>query len=163
MKKSDVLNWLQEEHKKWEALLKQIGPTRMEQAGVNGDWSMKELVGHLNGWNRKLVARFQAAQRGEPEPTSPWPQHLQTDDEINAWIYETNRERSLQEVLNEAQQVNQQILTVVENLPENVRVEIVEPAYHLVWLGNERYQPGEFFDHFRDDHEANVRAWLARE
>ena len=162
MKKSDLLNWLQEEYQKWEALLAQIGPTRVDQAGVNGDWSMKDLVAHLTGWQRRLVARFQAAQRGEPEPPPLWPAHLQTDDEINAWIYESTHGRSAREVLDESRQVFQQVLAVVEGLPDEVRIERIEPAYYLVWLGDERFQPGEFFDHFRDDHEPNVRAWLAR-
>ncbi len=50
MKKSELLNWLQEEYQQWEALLDQIGPTRMDQPGVNGDWSMKDIVAHLTGW-----------------------------------------------------------------------------------------------------------------
>ena len=165
MKKSELLNWLREEYQKWETPLDQIGPTRMEQPGVNGDWTMKDIVAHLTGWNRNLVSRLQAAARGEPEPPPPWPAHLQTDDEINAWIHESYRERSLSGVLDEMQQVHQQILAVVEGLPDEIRIEQVhqgQRVYHLVWLGDERYQPGEFFDHFHDEHEPDIGAWLAR-
>jgi hypothetical protein len=163
MQKSDLLKWLREANQQWEALLDQIGEARMDQPGVNGDWSMKDIVAHLTGWNRNLVARLQAALRGEPEPPSPWPVELQTDDEINAWIYEANRGRSVREVLDETHQVNQRLLALIEGLPDEVRLERVEPAYHLVWVGDQRFLPGEFFDHFRDDHEPDVRAWLARE
>jgi hypothetical protein len=165
MNKSELVNWLQQEVREWEALLDQIGPTRIEQPGLNGDWSMKDVVAHLTGWNRWLVARLQAAARREPQPLPPWPANLQTDDEINAWIYETYRGRSLREVLEETHQVIQQLLTVVEGLPEDIQIEQVHRSgrvYHLVWLGEERHQPGEFFDHFHDDHEPDVRAWLAR-
>ena len=164
MNKSELLAWLQEEYRQWRAILDQIGPTRLEQPGVNGDWSMKDIVAHLTGWNRRLVANLGAAARGEPEPPPPWPVHLQTDDEINAWIYESYRERSLQEVLEESRQVFEQILAVVKSLPDDVRIEVVQQdrAYYLVWLGEERHQPGEFFDHFHDDHEPDVRAWMAR-
>ena len=93
MKKSELLNWLQEEYQQWEALLEQIGPARPDQPGVNGDWSVKDIVAHLTGWQPTLTARIQAAQRGETEPPPPWPAHLQTEDEINAWIYETNHGR----------------------------------------------------------------------
>ena len=89
MKKSELLNWLQEEYQQWEAFLDQIGPARMDQPGVNDDWSMKDIVAHLTGWNRWLVVRLQAAQRSEPEPPPPWPAYLQTEDEINAWNYES--------------------------------------------------------------------------
>ena len=158
MKKSELLNWLQEEYQKWEAFLDQISPTRMDQLGVNGDWSMKDIVAHLTGWNRWLVARLQAAQRSEPEPPPPWPAHLQTDDEINAWIYESNQGRSVRAVLDESHQVFQQLLAVIEGLPDDVRI---EPEWHLVWLDDKRFPAGEFFDHFHDDHEPDIRAWLA--
>lgn len=162
MKKSDLLNWLQEEYQQWEVFLDQIEPRCMDQPGVNGDWSMKDIVAHLTGWNRWLVARLQAAQRSEPEPSPPWPAHLQSEDEINAWIYESNRGRSVREVLDESHQVYQQLLAVIDSLPEEVRIERIEPAYYLVWVDDKRFLAGEFFDHFRDDHEPDVRAWLAR-
>jgi hypothetical protein len=160
MQKSELLNWLQEEYQKWEAFLDQIGPARMDQPGVNGDWSMKDIVAHLTGWNRWLVARLQAAGRREPEPHPSWPAHLQGDDEINAWIHEVNRERSVREVLDDTHQVYQQLLAVLEGLPDEVRI---EPEWHLVWLDDQRFPAGEFFDHFHDDHEPDIRAWLARE
>jgi hypothetical protein len=160
MNKSELLNWLQGEYQKWEDLLDQIGTARMTQPGVNGDWSMKDIVAHLTGWNRWLVARLQAAGRGEAEPAPPWPTHLQSEDEINAWIYESYRGRSVREVLDETGQVFQQLLAVIEGLPEDVRI---EPDWHLVWLEDKRFPAGEFFDHFRDDHEPDVRAWLAWE
>ena len=162
MNKSDLLDWLQEEYQQWEALLDQVGPARMDQPGVNGDWSMKDIIAHLTGWNRWLVARLQAAQRSEPEPPPPWPAHLQTDDKINAWIYESNRGRPVGVLLDETQQVFQQLLAVIEGLPDEVRIERIEPAYHLVWVGGQRFPAGEFFDHFHDDHEPDIRAWLAR-
>jgi hypothetical protein len=165
MEKSELLNWLRGEYQQLEALLEQVGPARMDQPGVNGDWSMKDLVAHLAGWNRWLVARLGAARRGEPEPPPPWPAHLQSEDEINAWIHEANRGRSVTEVLDESHQIFQQLITVVEDLPEDVRIDQVHQggrAYHLVWSGGQRFPVGEVFDHFHDDHEPDVRAWLAR-
>ena len=158
MKKSELLNWLQEEYQQWEAFLDQIGPARMDQPGVNGDWSMKDIVAHLTGWNRWLVARLQAAGRSEPEPPPPWPAYLQTDDEINAWIYESNQGYSVRAVLNKSHQVFQQLLAVIEGLPNEV---LIEQEWHLVWLDDKRFPAGEFFDHFHDDHEPDIRAWLA--
>jgi hypothetical protein len=162
MNKSELLNLLQEKYQKWEAFLDQIGLARMDQPGVNDDWSMKDIVAHLTGWNRWLVARLQAAQQGAPEPPPPWPAHLQTEDEINAWIYESNRGRSVREVLDVTHQVFRQLLAVIEDLPDEVHIERIEPAYYLVWVDEKRFPVGEFFDHFYEDHEPDVRAWLAR-
>ena len=115
MNKSELIDWLQNEYRMWEELLDRIGPVRMEQPGVNGDWSMKDIVAHLTGWNRWLITRLQAAQRGESEPPPLWPGQLQSDDEIN------------------------------------------------VWIGDQYFPVGEFFYHFHDDHETDIRAWLARQ
>ena len=160
MTKSELLNWLREQYRQWEAFLELIGTARMDQRGVAGQWSMKDIVAHLTGWNRWLVARLQAAQRVEPELLPPWPAHLQDEDDINAWIYESNRGRSVSEVLFESDQIFHQLLAVIESLPDDIRI---EPAWRLVWLGDRRFPAGEFFDHFHDDHEPDIRAWLARE
>ena len=166
MKKSELLNWLQEEYQQWEALLNEIGPARMEQPGVNGDWSMKDIVAHLTGWQPRLTAHLQAAQRNEPEPPPPWPTHLESEDEINAWIYESNKDRSVSKVLDESRQVFQQFFNVIEGLPEDVQIEQVHQGgrvYHLVWVNGQRFPAGEFFDHYHDDHETDIRDWLARQ
>jgi hypothetical protein len=163
MNKSELLDWLRDEYRLWEELLAQIGPTRMEQSGVNGDWSMKDIVVHLTGWNRRLVTRLQAAQRGESEPPPHWPGQLQSEDEINAWIFAANHERSVGEVLDGSRQLFQQLFAVMEDLPEDVRIEFVEPKFHIVWVGDKYFPVGEFFYHFHDDHEPDVRAWLARQ
>jgi hypothetical protein len=128
MQKSELLSGLQEEYQQWAALLDQIGEARMDQGGVTGHWSIKDIVAHLTGWRRRTVARLQAAQRGEPDPPPPWPAHLQNDDEINAWIYESNHGRSVREVLDESHQVFQQIPAAIEGLPDQV---LKDPARHL--------------------------------
>ena len=165
MNKSELLNWLQEEHQQWEALLERIGPTHMDQVGVTSQWSFKDLIAHLipDGW--RGIANLQASQRHELEPPPPWPGHLQTDDEINAWIYATNRERSVRQILDESHQMFQQLFTVVKALPEDVQIDIVhqgERMVYLVRLGAQRIQPGYLFDHFHGDHEHDVRGWLTR-
>jgi len=62
-------------------------------------------------------------------------------------------------VLDESHQVFQQLLAVIEGLPDDVQI---ESEWRLVWLNGQRFPAGEFFDHFHDDHEPDVRAWLAR-
>ncbi len=91
MIKAELLSGLREKNQQWQTVLDEIGLTSIELPGVNRAWSMKDIVAHLTGWNRKLAADLQAAQRREPEPPPPWPPTLQTKDEINAWIYESNR------------------------------------------------------------------------
>lgn len=158
MNKAELIAGLQAEYQEWQALLDQIGLARMDQPGVAGPWSVKDIVAHLTGWRRRTVARLQAAQRGEPEPPPPWPAHLQTDDEINAWIYASNHERSVRAVLDESHQVFQQLLAAIDGLPEEV---VKDPVGHLPWLEATTISAADFFAHFHEEHEPDVRAWLA--
>ncbi|MCX6049703.1 MAG: ClbS/DfsB family four-helix bundle protein [Chloroflexi bacterium] len=159
MQKAKLLKGLQAENQQWAALIDRIGPARMDQPGMTGDWSIKDIVAHLTGWRRRTVARLQAAQRGEPEPAPPWPAHLQTDDEINAWIYAANQGRSVREVLAESQQVFQQLLAAIEGLPDEVLMDV---QHHLPWLNGHPLNAAEFFAHFHEEHEPEMRAWLAQ-
>lgn len=165
MNKSELIEWLKEENRQWQALLEKIGPARMELPGVAAHWTMKDIVAHLSGWHATLVGPMQAALRGEPKPLPPWPAALEEDDEINAWIYESGRERPLSEILAESDQQFKQLIAILQALPDDVRIEDVhhgERVYHLVYLGDQRFVAGEFFDHFHDDHEPDIRAWLAK-
>jgi hypothetical protein len=162
MNKSELLHWLHDLNDRWEALLAEVGPDRMDQPGVNGDWSMKDLVAHLAGWQTPLTARLLAAVRGEPKPPPPWPAGLEEEDDINAWIYQSNKDRPADEVLEDARREIRDLLAAIESLPDDVRIETIDERFHLPWIGDQRFHVGEFFDHFHDDHEADVRAWLSR-
>ena len=164
---AELQNWVHESYAKWEAFLDQFGVARMDEPGVAGHWSMKDIIAHLTGWDQHVVARLQAALRGEPEPPPPWPAALQNDDEINAWFYEHNHGRSVNDVLNDTQELFQQLFAILAALPADTRVETIRTPdgreFHLLWVGDKRFQVCEFFDHFRDDHEQEIRAWMAQQ
>ena len=93
---------------------------------------MKDLVAHLTGWRHRQLAFLRAAQRGEPEQAPHWPEYLQTEDEINSWIYDSNHGHSVQEILDEMQQVFQELFAIIEGLQDDVRIEKIEPEFYLV-------------------------------
>lgn len=159
MSKQTLLDNLQVENQHWEALLAQIGEAHMDKAGVADAWSIKDIVAHLTGWRKYTVARLQAAQQGQAKPPPPWPAHLQTDDEINAWIYETNHQRSVQAVLADSQQTFQQLVSAIEALPEAV----LNDPQHFAWTGGEALSAAGLFGHFHEEHEPDMRAWLAQQ
>ncbi len=158
MNKPDLLAWLDHEILLWESLLSDFGPARLDLPNVNGQWSMKDVIAHLTGWNRKHVARLNAALLGQPEPTPPWPSTLQSEDDINSWIYSTNKDRSVEYVLETCRDSLRQLRSFVMRLPEDAQI---NDFYRQWQSGNQSFPIGEFFDHFHDDHEANIRSWLA--
>lgn len=161
MNKAELIRWLVEEQAKWALLLAAIGEGRMEEPGVSGFYSMRDIIAHLSGWEHWVVTRMQAAAEGRPAPASPWPAEYTTDDPINAWIYDSYRGRSLREVLEDAEAVHRDLLAVLESLPDDSRIETLEGKFHVIWVNGQRFAVGEFFYHFYDDHAADVRRWLS--
>ncbi len=155
--KAQLLEELRDEQAQWEALLQDIGEEHMTQP-IAADWSIKDIVAHLTGWRRRTVARIQAAVRHEPAPAPFWPPQLQTDDEINAWMYAADRDRPLADVLRESREVFEQLVEALTAFPEG---ELRDPT-RFPWLEGEPINGATFFGHFHDEHEADMRAWLEK-
>jgi hypothetical protein len=156
--KDHLLSELQQEQAGWKRLLDEIGEARMTEPGVAGEWSIKDIVAHITGWRRWTVKRLQAALKHEPEPAPFWPPQLHTDDEINAWMYASDRERTLADILDESVAVFQQLVDTLSAFPE---AELLAPN-RFGWLGGEPISGAAFFSHFHEEHEQDMRAWLAR-
>jgi hypothetical protein len=120
LSKTQLLTELHHEQTAWEALLDEIGEAHMTQPEVAGGWSIKDIVAHLTGWRRRTVLRLRAALDPMVDMTPPWPAELNGDDdvdEINDWIYKTNRDRPLADVLNDSREVFQQLVAAIDALP----------------------------------------------
>jgi hypothetical protein len=154
--KAQLIDELRQEQAQWEALLHDIGEEHMTQPGVAADWSIKDIIAHLTGWRSRTVARFQAALRHEPAPPPPWPQDLQTDDEINAWIYAANRDRPLADVLRDSRDVFDQLVAALDAFPEAELMEYLRAE----WFEDQPPTGAAFFGHFHEEHEPDMRAWL---
>jgi hypothetical protein len=156
--KAQLESDLRDEQANWEALLQEIGEDHMTQPGVAGEWSIKDIVAHLTAWRRRTVGRFQAALHHEPTPPPFWPATMQTDDEINGWIYAGNRDRPLDVVLGESRDVFDQLVETLDAFPE---AELLDPA-RFPWLEGEPLTAAALFGHFHEEHEFDMRAWLDR-
>ncbi|MEO7908994.1 MAG: ClbS/DfsB family four-helix bundle protein [Roseiflexaceae bacterium] len=159
--KSALLEQIDREQAMWEQLLAEIGEERMLEPGATDDWTFKDVVAHLNGWRIKTLARLDAAQHGHAPAAPPWPAELDENDDvdqINEWIYQANRDRSLQDVLKEYNDSFQRLRDVVTALPER---DLTEIGYYP-WL--EDYTLAnvitDSFGHLHEEHESVLRAWL---
>jgi hypothetical protein len=158
MTKARLLAEMRAEQDGYEALLRAIGEDHMTQPGVAADWSVKDIVAHLTGWRHRTVGRFQALLRGEPAPAPPWPAHLETDDEINAWIYEANRDQPLADVLADSHDTFERLMAVLAAFPDDTPL---DPA-RFGWPADQPVNGAAFFEHFHDEHEPDLRAWLGK-
>src|SRR5512146_1291769 len=144
MSKAEFLRDLDEENRQWESLLNSFDETRMEQPGVAGHWSVKDVVAHITSWRRRTVTRLQAVARGEPPPPPMWPANLTEDDEINAWFYEQEHGKSLRQTLDESRQVYQQMRAAIDALPESTLMDMS----NFPWLQGQPLTAAILFSHF---------------
>jgi hypothetical protein len=160
--KSQLLARIAHERGLWEQLVAEIGDAQMTLPGATGDWSFKDVVAHLNGWRINTLARLDAALQ-QATPTPPWPAQFDEDhhlDQINDWIYQTHRDRPLQEVLDEYHGSFQRMYNAVVALPE---ADLFD-AGRYPWTGGRSLAQvvEDSFGHFHDEHEPTLRAWMAR-
>jgi hypothetical protein len=156
--KTQLLTEMRNEEAAWEALLDEIGEDHMTQPEVAGGWSIKDIVAHLTGWRRRSVRRFQALLKHEQDFSPPWPPELQEDDEINAWIYESNRDRPLTVVLSDSRDVFQQLVDTLDAFSEDE----LQDLRRILGLEEEQVSGSMFFAHFHEEHEPDMRAWLEK-
>jgi uncharacterized damage-inducible protein DinB len=139
----------------WDALLAQIGADRMTQPGVEGDWSIKDIIAHITWHEREMLGVLRARALIGSELWS-----LPTD-ERNAAIFEQNKDRALDDVLEESRQIFPQLLEVAEGLSDE---ELNDPRRFAGMP--EEWSPWELvasnsYTHY-PDHIASIRAWLER-
>jgi hypothetical protein len=152
---------LQTERARWNALLAQVGLDRMEEPGVEGEWSLKELIAHLTWYERAVVA---GARQVMSTGTFSRPQsglHALEMDERNARIAAQSRARPVGDVLAEAEQVFSQLVAAIAASPEDLlndpkRMGLPDDVVPWMLVANNAYA------HYRE-HEQSIRAWLARQ
>jgi uncharacterized protein (TIGR03083 family) len=115
-----------------------IPPERAAEPGAAGEWSVKDLLGHITFWERNLVTELQ--NLGPDEVVEA----LDVDEE-NALAHDTYKNRPLSELQAEFQESHDalmQVLQAIEDLdPDKVK--------------------GDTWEHY-NEHAADIRAWRER-
>lgn len=149
------------EHAAWNALVDEVGSNRMDEPGPMGEWTFKDLASHLTGWEVYSIARIEAGLHGKVDAPTPWPPNLATDDEINAWIHGREHGRPLADVLAEADATFPRLRAAVAAMSDP---ELRDPARFPALEGRalgDAIVSGDYFAHLHEEHEPDVRAWLA--
>jgi hypothetical protein len=114
--KSQLLETLTTKRCRWDMMLNAIDRARMDIPGAAGHWSVKDIVSHITAYERWLVGWLTAAL----QDTLPAPSPLDDADieRRNARVYELTHSLSVEQVLAEARQTFEELLAVIEALPE---------------------------------------------
>lgn len=149
---------LRTERTAWNALLAQVGPDRMDIAGVEGDWSVKDLVAHLT-WYEQAVVEGARGVLNTGKFSRRRPEGVSLDGQ-NARIAAESRARPADEVLAEAGAVFAELLAIIAACPQDILNDprrLGLPGDMVPWMG----VANNSYAHYRA-HEPALRAWLAR-
>jgi len=142
------------------------GEERAVQPGSFEHLSLKDVIAHLTGWRLMTAARLEAGLRHE-EPIEPWPDTLSEEDDagtdaINAWFYEQNKDKSLDQVMQESRDTFDRVERAIAEMPED---DLFTPGRFewLTWTTEEGLGPAVVrgsWGHYYEEHEPQIRAWL---
>lgn len=158
MTKTRLLELLRTRRAEWDALLAQLPAGWMIEPGAAGYWSVKDVIAHLIYYERWYADRLAEQLRGESY--TPQPIDRLHFDERNETVYQQNRNRALDDVRTESQQVFAHLIAGVEAHTEAFLTEPQEfegaPGPVLIW----QMLRGDVYDHY-GQHIPSVREWLA--
>ena len=158
MTKSRLLDLLRSRRAEWDTVLAQMPQDAMEEAGVAGHWSVKDIIAHITYHERWYADRLHEQLRGENY--TPTELDFMPLDERNARIYEQNRDRSLGDVLEESRQVFSRLVAGVEAHSEAFLTQPHEfegaPGPALIW----QMLRGDVYDHY-PQHIPSIQEWVA--
>jgi hypothetical protein len=165
MTKSLLLERLRAGHAEWEALLAEVPTDRMTKPGVEGAWSIKDILAHVTVYEQWTADQLEAIRRGETEmvvrPDTPPDANTFDTDQRNAAYYAAYRDQPLAKIVTWSREEYPRLLAAVEALPEDT---LITPGRVPLMGGAELWVlvAGNTYDHYAV-HAAAIRAWLAGE
>lgn len=123
MNKATFLQHLQAEQQAWEACLATVPLPLRATAGACGQWSVRDVVGHVAAWERYVTAMVRGEVRKTPAtPQEIWgefiPAATLADDALNEWMAAQLSQRAFDELLAMQRAVRMQLLDTVEGLSD---------------------------------------------
>jgi uncharacterized damage-inducible protein DinB len=149
-----LLKTLTETRAAWEALLTQIDEEQMQKPGAAGKWSVKDVIAHVASGESDIVPVLRTHDLAGSDLLNL------SDDERNEITYQQNKDRPLNDIVNEERQAYTALLEVVQQLRDE---DLNDP--HCFKNMPQEWRPwqliaGDSFKHY-EDHMPSLRDWLA--
>jgi hypothetical protein len=160
MDKTGLLNEMRSGYGALEEIMAPLDEAQMTMPGVNGDWSIKDILAHITAWHHHLLDRLQAAARNEKPSLYGTLLDDEGVDRLNEQFYQENKSRSLDEVMTGFHSTYPQILEAVQAMQE----EDLTDAQRFSWAGGIplwRFVAADTYEHYLE-HISQIKEWLAK-
>ena len=156
--KTSILDEMSTSYATLEEILATLDKMQFFTEGVIPGWSIKDMLAHIASWHHRLLKWLEATVQNE-EPAISGPDNVEEMDALNAQFYQENKSRPLDEVLTDFRTTHQQIMDIVQAMPEDDLMSPhrfawshERPLWHLI--------AGDTFEHYQE-HLAQIQEWLA--
>jgi len=155
MTRDEIVDALEEEREKFLAVIDGLSDEALEEPGVVGDWSVKDIIFHLSMWEADLIQFLWQFSQGEKPTTAGF--LGQSIDEINASWQELSITRSLAQVLGDFKAVRTQTHRRVRTIPEK---DLNDPERYPWLEGRHLWEwiAGDSFEH-EAEHAVQILEW----
>ena len=159
MNKEAILAALETSREDFLDSIEGLSDDRLQQPGVVGDWSIKDLMIHLTRWEAELVKLLWQARQGK----SPSSAHFSSIavDEINDRWFQESHNRSFDLALEDFHGIRNQTIRRVEEFSDK---ELTDPKRYA-WLKEVplwQWIAGDSFEH-ETEHTAQILTWKKKE
>jgi len=159
MSKEDILKALEVSREDFLDAIDGLTEETLQQPGVMGEWSIKDILIHLTRWEAELVKLLWQAKQGKM-PSSVHFSNIEVD-EINEHWYQDSRSRTLEIALADFHGVRNQTIRRVEDFNDK---DLTDPKAYP-WLKDIplwQWIAGDSFEH-EAEHAVQIRDWRTRE
>ncbi|MFX0117247.1 MAG: ClbS/DfsB family four-helix bundle protein [Candidatus Hodarchaeota archaeon] len=158
MSKKDLIGQIRTVRTELEALFSKMSEKQMEMPGVQGNWSVKDIIAHITTWDRRGTKWIQSIAQGE-EPQIPKAGYTWRDQaQLNQETYQKNRNRPIQDILGDFHQSFPLLMEQIEMLAE----EQLEKVFQADWTRNNPISARDIvawrYLHYQS-HIRHIQAW----
>jgi hypothetical protein len=117
--KFELLAELEREWAHFEHICAGLSEADMLAPGVEGEWSVKDILCHLSAWEKYLLDRLGYVLSGQ-HPLYPTMTSWDDVHRFNAQVYADNKDRPLTSVIIEFRSLYRGVMTVLESLDDEI-------------------------------------------
>jgi hypothetical protein len=129
--KAELLESTYSEREKLEKKISGLTPEEMIYPGSMGEWSVKDILQHLVDWEQRWINWYESGKRGQEVHTPEQGYNWRQMGLLNENYRLKHKDRPLNEVMADFFYSYQQILKVIEKIPEH---EMLSTGVYL-WTG----------------------------
>ncbi len=155
MNKAEIIDALQQGRQEFLKAIDGLSEEEMQEPGVTGEWSVKDILSHLSRWEAELVRMLWQFKAGEK---ATYPTIVGQDvDRLNAQWFREYHDRPFDRVLADFHAVRKATIRQVQGYTDR---DLNDPKKYPDLGGEplEEWIAGDSYRH-EAEHEAQIRAW----